>query len=84
MTAVPDTPTAAIAVEPSLPTQIMSTVGPSMFTRLPIIIGHDRVKRLRRILPVTQLFPGVYLCLRAVFDCMRQYRYFPAVVNQYE
>jgi len=51
---MPATPTPAMAVEPSLPTHIMSMVGPSMFRLELTTIGQDILSRLLMMLPCVQ------------------------------
>ena len=54
MTAIPATPTPAMEADPSLPTHIMSMVGPSILRLLLTIMGQDSSQRLRIILPFVQ------------------------------
>jgi hypothetical protein len=54
ITIMPETPTPAMAEGPSLPTQIMSMVGPIMLRLPPIIIGQPSDSRLPTVLPFVQ------------------------------
>jgi hypothetical protein len=63
ITARPEMPTPAIEAAPSLPTQIMSTVGPSVEREELTVMGQDRDQRLPIRLPCVQSRLGLVMPL---------------------